>query len=194
MAKVKGPLFSIDASGKLADSLVYMKWKGINDVRQYVIPANPRTSAQQTQRGYLKDAVDEWHTAGFTATDNAAWDLYATTFGVPMSGFNAFVKEFVLAKVAGKTWNTLYDCDIGEPSGGSVTITIKCAADKTAKLYYGTSKSVMLTAVDGTYDAGTETWTFTISGLSAGVKYYFYIKNTADGEAARTGIYSFVGA
>jgi len=50
MAKVKGPLFSLDARGQIAKTLVYMGWKGIADVRKYVIPANPNTAAQQTQR------------------------------------------------------------------------------------------------------------------------------------------------
>lgn len=194
MAKVKGPLFSIDASGKIADTLVFMKWKGIKDVRQWLKPANPRTEKQQAQRGRLTDAVNEWHVAGFTDIDTSAWDLYATTLGTPMSGFNAFVREYIYAKLAGKTWTSLYNCEIGTPSGGSITITIKCNEDKTAKLYYGTSKSVLLSEATGTYDDGTKTWTFTISGLSAGVKYYFYIKNTADGEAARTGIYEFIAA
>ncbi len=50
MAKVTGPLFSLSASGQIAKTLVFMKWKGIADVRKYVIPANPNTAAQQAQR------------------------------------------------------------------------------------------------------------------------------------------------
>lgn len=50
MAKVTGPLQSFSASGKLADSIVFGAWKGINYVRQYVIPSNPQSSGQGDQR------------------------------------------------------------------------------------------------------------------------------------------------
>jgi len=41
MAKVTGPLMSIDASGAFADTMVYAKWKGIKYSRQYAIPSGP---------------------------------------------------------------------------------------------------------------------------------------------------------
>src|SRR3989304_5419175 len=44
MAKLKAPLLSFGASGKLADTLVYFPWKGLAVVRSYVIPANPNTA------------------------------------------------------------------------------------------------------------------------------------------------------
>jgi hypothetical protein len=50
MAKVTGPLMSMSASGKLADSIVFFTWKGRNVVRQFLIPANPQSTAQGDQR------------------------------------------------------------------------------------------------------------------------------------------------
>lgn len=50
MAKVTGPLFSVSASGKIANSMVYFGWKGINVVRQWVIPSNPQSAGQGDQR------------------------------------------------------------------------------------------------------------------------------------------------
>lgn len=50
MAKVTGPLMSMDASGKLGDAIVFAKWKGQNYVRQFVIPANPQSASQGDQR------------------------------------------------------------------------------------------------------------------------------------------------
>lgn len=50
MAKVTGPLMSISASGKLADSLVFFAWKGVNVVRGWVKPSNPERPAQGDQR------------------------------------------------------------------------------------------------------------------------------------------------
>ena len=57
MAKLKAPLLSFGASGAIAKSLVYFPWKGLNVVREYVIPSNPKSTLQVTQRGYLAAAV-----------------------------------------------------------------------------------------------------------------------------------------
>jgi hypothetical protein len=50
MAKVSGPLMSMSASGKLADSIVFFGWKGINVVRQWLKPSNPKSTGQGNQR------------------------------------------------------------------------------------------------------------------------------------------------
>lgn len=47
MAKVKGGLFSLEASGKFADAMVFDK-RGY--IREYKIPSNPQTAAQGNQR------------------------------------------------------------------------------------------------------------------------------------------------
>jgi hypothetical protein len=53
MAKVEGPLFSMSASGKIGDAMVFFGWKGLNVVRSYVIPSNPQSSDQGDQRVIL---------------------------------------------------------------------------------------------------------------------------------------------
>lgn len=50
MAKVTGPLYSMSASGKLADAMVFFGWKGVNVVRGWVKPSNPQSGAQGDQR------------------------------------------------------------------------------------------------------------------------------------------------
>ena len=50
MAKVTGPLFSMSASGKIGDAMVFFGWKGINVVRGFVIPSNPQSAGQGDQR------------------------------------------------------------------------------------------------------------------------------------------------
>lgn len=49
-AIVKGPLFSIEARGKIADAMVHFPWKGRNLVRKWLKPANPRDVDQQIIR------------------------------------------------------------------------------------------------------------------------------------------------
>lgn len=53
MAKVTGPLMSLDASGTVAETITFSKWKGRNYVRQRVIPSNPQTADQLEGRSIL---------------------------------------------------------------------------------------------------------------------------------------------
>jgi len=50
MAKVTGPLYSITASGKIADAMVHFPWKGLNVVRQWLRPTQPNTEEQGDRR------------------------------------------------------------------------------------------------------------------------------------------------
>ncbi len=46
MAKVTGPLYSISASGKIANAMVHFVWKGVHAVRQWVVPTNKMSLTQ----------------------------------------------------------------------------------------------------------------------------------------------------
>ncbi|GAI68263.1 unnamed protein product [marine sediment metagenome] len=141
MAKVKGPLMSFDARGQIAKTLVYLGWKGLKTVRQYVIPANPKTDDQKLQRNYFKAAVAEWHTDGFTDLDAEAWDLYALALKVAKSGFNVCMGLKIKAKVLLKTWLALVDITIADPTTTGCVVTIATETDQTLSLYSGGSKT-----------------------------------------------------
>lgn len=53
MAKLSGPMLSLDARGKFGGAIVFSGWKGIQTSRQLVTPANPRSSGQMTARTKL---------------------------------------------------------------------------------------------------------------------------------------------
>jgi len=53
MAKVTGPLLSIEARGKIADAIVFFPWKGLHVVRQWLKPTNPASTTQ----GYVRAAM-----------------------------------------------------------------------------------------------------------------------------------------
>jgi hypothetical protein len=50
MAKVTGPLFSMGASGKIGNAMVFFTWKGFNVVREWLKPANPQSAGQGNNR------------------------------------------------------------------------------------------------------------------------------------------------
>ena len=172
MAKVKGPLFSFDARGKLGKAVVFMAWKGINDIRQYVIPANPRTTAQQAQRTKMAEAVEQWHNPNLDSDDKKGWDILASIAPKPMSGFNRFVKQYIDIKVAGKDFVLMYDFTVSSPAEGQIDVSVKCgAAGKTVKVRYGTSKTSLLEETTLT-DNGDGSYSVSITGLDSGVRYY----------------------
>jgi hypothetical protein len=67
MAKVTGPLLSIDASGSVAETMTFSKWVGRNYVRQRVIPANPQSAAQMLVRNIFQAMGKATKWAGLTA-------------------------------------------------------------------------------------------------------------------------------
>lgn len=95
MAKLKGPCLSLDARGQLGKTLVFMGWKGLKTVRQYVIPSNPQTADQTTQRDALTDCVSAFRNIFTVAEGRSAWNRLALTLPNTMSGFNAFIRNAV---------------------------------------------------------------------------------------------------
>ncbi len=189
MAKVIAPLFGFGASGKLADSLVYMKWKGLKTVRQYVIPANPKSDDQKTQRGFMTAALNNWHSTPWNALDFTAWNLYASTLAKIMSGFNSFVKRYILARVDGKGFTPIHTFDASAVADVGGAITMEIPDDLTTTLYVGTKKTIFPLSFLGVFAGGTVT--FTTAGLSASTRYYCYALNAAGIDIGRTGIYTF---
>jgi len=105
MAKVSGPLFSIEASGAYAGTIVFAKSKGVQYVRNLVIPANPRSAGQETARNSMRAAGSAQKfvnqstqiRAGLTGTDKA--EISAITTG--SASWNSFLVDNMIG--AGNT-------------------------------------------------------------------------------------------
>lgn len=95
MTKLKGPLFSIDAKGKLGKSLVFSSNKGIKRVSKYYEPANPRTIIQQDNRNIFSYAILSWQ-----ALDEGQKEDYnqsAANLKLNMSGYNYYIQTYLAA-------------------------------------------------------------------------------------------------
>jgi len=88
MGKTTAPLLSFGASGQIAQTLVYSKWKGRGYARRYVIPSNPQTAEQSLTRNTFRWLSDVWKQA--PADFTLAFNAYAQ--GKVMTGRNALVK------------------------------------------------------------------------------------------------------
>lgn len=108
MATVTGPLLSLDASGSVASTIVFSRWKGINYVRQRVIPTYSNTTEQAAIRDLIRKASIAWATGatiGAVEIDTAYKTAYAeAASGSAYSGFNLFIRDAV-AKNEGKDFD-----------------------------------------------------------------------------------------
>jgi len=87
MVKVIGPLGGFDASGSLAGSIVFSKWKGRNYVRRLVKPSNPKSGGQVGVRSMFAFLAQQW--AGISTANKATWNARADS--ATISPFNAYM-------------------------------------------------------------------------------------------------------
>lgn len=186
MAIVKGPLLSLDARGQIGKALTFTGWKGLKTVRQYVVPANPQTTAQTTQRGYFADAITNWHATTWNTADYAAWEELAGIQTKPMSGFNVYVGKYANARRAGDNWNSIYGIATSAVGAAGFTVEATGTGTNTYDIKYGEKPNLLLNTQATTAVAGAISQA--ISGLDSGKKYYFQIVDTTAGEGALTGI------
>ncbi|GAH79058.1 unnamed protein product, partial [marine sediment metagenome] len=172
-------------SQQLGKALVYFPWKGLNVVREYVIPSNPQTTAQNTQRGYVTAAVAAIHaaqgrtTGGLAAIDVQAYALWASVVQAATTWFNQAVKNWLDQKVAGKIPVIFRDMAALPKAGGlnvKGDMTEESSTVVSGALYYGTSKTAL---VNSKACAKVQLQgTMPIDGLTAGVKYYVQYRCT----------------
>ncbi len=196
MAKLKGPLFSLGASQQLGKALVYFPWKGLNVVREYVIPANPRTAGQTTQRGYLTTMVDLVHshqastTHPLTAKDIYAFALLGSTYPTPRTWFNQAVKDGIDQLVKGLR-EALFTSMVITPGTDMLTVEIWSLgiAPTEGYFWYGTSKTALINSIASTPVGGSNA--AEISGLVTGTKYFIQFRPTEPATilGTRSGIY-----
>lgn len=105
MAKVKGPMFSVVASGSYGDIIEFMKWKrssfrrdfersGTGYVRARGFPTVPNTGAVVSMRRTFRAGVSIYQDDSQCGPDaRMSWDVAAS--GTGMSGFNRYLQAFV---------------------------------------------------------------------------------------------------
>jgi len=210
MAKLNGPLFSLGASGAIAKTLVYFPWKGINSVRRWLVPANPQSAAQTTQRGYFTEAVDAVHAAladathPFTEADKTGYALLGSTHPTPRTWFNECVKGRAAVRVAGNI-PVLYKSEaVTDTTANSINLILyiqEATASQLAsgKFWFGTSRTALIHSIAATVTPGTSVALANAdcsAFLTAGVKYFFQFRpDAADPcEGALSGIYTFTAS
>lgn len=116
MAKVTGPLFSLDARNAIGKAIVYSYWKGVNYVRSRVIPKNPKKDDQAEVRTYL----------GAVGKNSKA--MGRATVALPVE--SALVTQVKLVTPADQSWTSYF----AKTQIGSALAAIKAAITAYAAL------------------------------------------------------------
>jgi len=88
VAKTTAPLLSFGASGQVAKTQVYSKWRGRSYVRRHVTPSNPQTSEQSLTRDAFSFLQQVYKFGPSIFTD--PWESYIG--GKVLTARNAFTK------------------------------------------------------------------------------------------------------
>lgn len=97
MAKITGPLMSLDARGNIGKGSMQFRG-GLHGVHAYKpTPPNARkktpTSAQAAHRAIYGQAVEAWR--ALPEAQKKSWASMATQSPEPLSGWNLYLREFI---------------------------------------------------------------------------------------------------
>ena len=96
MAKVKAHLLSLGSSGQLGKSVVGMRRKSANVVRQHVVPNNPKTPAQTEARRQWSEANWAWKNKMIASLSEGptiyrAWNVAAKAARLHAGGYHMYM-------------------------------------------------------------------------------------------------------
>lgn len=190
MAKVQGPLFSVDARGKIADSLVFMGWRGLKTVRSYAIPSNPNTPDQIRVRNNFTMATKLW--SRLTGRDQNAWRAFAS--GNQYSGYNDLVGKAKDIMDKGGEWVLLNNAEEKNVTSTGATIEIESSKEVDLIIRWGTSSRSYGMSMTMTPPEDFETnpvYTAELTNLPSNATVYYTIEVAeTEGLAGRTGEYT----
>jgi hypothetical protein len=164
MAKVTGPLMSMDARGAFGKAMVFIGWKGIRDVRQWLIPANPQSAKQ----GNIRTVLGATGRAVGKALTGAPFDLKFVGLGVcpdqqtRQSYLVQYIKDtYITGK--GATLKASYSAILAEFAGHTHKADFQSSA-----LAIGLSDFGMVYDDIATYDRGLGLYLLAKAAISLG--------------------------
>jgi len=108
-AKLIGPLYSMGASGKIGDAMVFFPWKGLNVVRQWVIPVNKMSGGQGDQRVMLggtgRSVGEIYPNTGHTTVGSFAQQLIDLGLVPAGQTKQSFLVSYILSHYLNSTTN-----------------------------------------------------------------------------------------
>ena len=138
-ATVDGPLFSLEARGKVGDAIVFFPWKGRHAVRRWLKPTNPRDIDQKLIRQKLASVgqVIGKILGVSTAYPNGSLAVVQWKTLTPATQiWNAYISKKALTDLSSdNAWTTLMDA---VDSADEIVTWQSCALDMGMKTLYAT--------------------------------------------------------
>ena len=139
MAKVEGPLFSLEARGKIGNVMVHFPWKGRNVVRKWLKPTNPRDIDQKLIRQKLAavgHCISKFLGVS-TANPNGSYAIQEWKTITPATQiWNAFITKSALQQLSSDAKWILFSASI---AGADELVTWQsCALDMGMVTLYAT--------------------------------------------------------
>lgn len=185
---------SLDASGTIAGSVVFSKWKGRNYVRRHAIPSNPKSGLQVGIRSVFKFLTQDW--TNLADARKAEWADEAAPLDI--TSLNAQIRSEIDRARRNLGWRNSPDpaavttpeaptdaAAAAAPNSLNLTWTRPAGnqGDYTVAIYRSTSTgftpgiSNLIAVLDVSSEAHTD------KGLTTGVEYFYDIRETnTDGD------------
>lgn len=194
MVKLTGPMMSIAASGKFADTMVFAKKGGTAYARQRVIPFNPRSPAQTGLRAMMKFLSQEW--SGFSDAEKATWaTLAASLSGVNFNAYTHYnlqnLKQFLAPSVeypatrSGTPSTVSSHLSVGQVGQVQILYQLSTLADGWGIMLFRDTTTGFTPSPNNLVallpTPNTSGQTYVDSGLQPGTYYYGWRKFTRDG-------------
>ncbi len=194
MASTKAPLFGLDASGTIAKSIVFSKWRGRTYVRRHAVPSNPKSDLQVGMRAVFAFISSNWGSLSQAQKD--AWNALAAIDNITQ--LNAMMRDAQTRARNNQGWrrgpSEAAGTTPGAPTLDSVTagrgsVTVNWTPDGlqpgewTAAVYVDTAAGVTAVINNLRRIVPIANNSAVVTGLKAGTTYYFKVLETNfDGE------------
>lgn len=139
MAKVDGPLFSLEARGRIGNAMVFFPWKGRHAVRRWLKPTNPRDVDQKLIRQKLAGVgrcIGKMLAKSTTYPNGSLAEVEWKTLTPATQIWNAYIVKSALTKLASDATYILFSASI---AGADELVTWQsCALDLGMATLYAT--------------------------------------------------------
>ena len=197
MAVTKAPLFSMDASGQVAKSIVFSRWKGRPYVRQLVVPSNPKTGLQTGVRAMMRFLTQAY--ASLSSGEKQAWADRALIDNI--TALNADVQyNMPIMRQNKGIWTDPANTPgtpPGAPTSPGATAQVKSVVLAWTNSVTGTPYATFIyRSLTGTFTEDPSNLiaivpaadeTYTDIGLSTGTQYFYSMKHSDDSGQLGTG-------
>lgn len=187
MVRLKGPLFSMEASGTVASAVTFAKWKGRDYARRHAIPSNPKSALQTGVRAVFKWLSQNF--ANLATVDRSDWA--AAALADNLTPLNAQIRDGVALARRNLGWreNRLDAAGTAPNAPTTVAATaqpktivltwvdpITNLADQCIAVYRNTATMATpdISNLVAIVDIGV--LTYTDSGLTSGQQYFYKLR------------------